>query len=443
MKKKILILTASPQRDSEIDSLLADKLRALDNEVWIKPCLREGRDAVLDIKPNVVVMPPIRNIYSRDFCNQCKDWGIGVVTRHTEPSIAWEDYKAISGKERATIMGHFAYNADVEIVWSEDEAQILKTRRCHFPIIPVGAFVADIYKQSGFDEKFMSREQFNSKHKFDGNKKTILLSSAWGFIDSSPDLAIDGQRDASNDEKGRVIWIDMAKQLHSKLGEKYNILITLHPSVVIDDYKKELEPLGLEIDTESTAVELLKNCDVLVHAGSTMSVEMHLLNKPAFQFGDVNNLVGSNWWQRSDAAISKVSPHCDSIDNLIESLDSFPPESNARLDAIKELEEGRYGKMDGKATEHTAEIVNKITGEFKYCWPHAPHNYTQPLIRKTPTDVIAQSECGICKRTFAIVRDSWVKELLSFLPLTDEQKNINRDSLCPHCGCRFFRKAEQ
>ncbi len=441
-KKKVLILTASPQRDSEIDVLLKDNLVKLGNEVWVRPCLREGRDAVLEIEPDIVVMPPIRNPYSRDFVNQCKDFGCGVVTRHTEPSIAWEDFKAIDDFNKAQIMGHYKYNVDVEVVWSEDEVQILSKRQSHFPIKAVGAFVCDVYRQDDFDSKFLNRGAFCQKHKLDENKKTILLSSAWGFIDSSPDLSIDGQREVSEDEKGRCIWLDMAKDVHEKFKDKYNILITLHPSIGIDAYKAELEPLGLEIDTESTAVELLKNCDVLVHAGSTMGVEMHLLNKPAFQFGDVNKLKGANWWQRSDAAISRVSPHCESTSKLIEALDGFPDFSNANLETIKELEEGRYGKMDGKATERTAEIINELTGKFKYCWPHSPHDYTQLTVRKNPDDVIYMSQCGICKKSFVLVNQKWVSELLTTMSNGKINAPLPKDTLCPHCGARFYGRAD-
>ena len=324
------------------------------------------------------------------------------------------------------------------MVWSEDEAQILKSRNCPFPIIPVGAFYADIYKQDGFEEKFMSRGQFNEKHKLDNNKKTILLSSAWGFIDSSPDLAIDGQKEVSVDEKGRGIWIDMAKQVHAKFKDTHNILITLHPSIGIEHYKKELEPLGLEVDTESIAVELLKNCDVLVHAGSTMAVEMYLLNKPTFQFGDVNNLVGANWWQRSDAAISRVSPHCDNIEKLLESLNNFPTESNANLKTIDELEKGRYGNMDGKATERTAEVVNKLTGSFRYCWPHSPFDYTQLTIKKTPHEIVLGTTCGICKKQFTIINRKWLKETFAALGAKEAGENIPEDTLCAWCGARFY-----
>lgn len=434
---RVMILSASPQRDSEIDKLLSEKLTAIGNEVWIRPCLREGRSAVLEIKPDIVIMPPIRNVYSRDFANQCKEFGCAVVTRHTEPSIAWEDYKVIGIKDKAAIIGQFKYNVDVEIVWSEDEAQILRSRKTAFPVEPVGAFVADIYKQDDFDSKFPNREAFCEKHKFDKGKKVILLSSAWGFIDSSPDLQIDGQREVSVDEKGRGIWIDMAKQVYEKFKDKWNVLVTLHPNIGLDIYKSELEPLGIEIDTESTAVELLKNCDMLVHAGSTMGVEMHLLNKPAFQFGDVNNLVGSNWWQRSDAAISRVSPHCDSIEKLIEELDKSPDLSNANPETIKELEAGRYGNLDGKSIERTAEIVNKLEGTFEYCWPSSPHDYTQPLVRKDPDEIIRMSNCGICKKDFVILNKNLINKIMADYEIKGELPE-KYDTLCAHCGARFY-----
>ncbi len=391
----------------------------------------------MEIKPDVVIMPPIRNVYSRDFAGQCKEFGCAVVTRHTEPSIAWEDYKVAGAKDRAAIIGQFKYNVDVEIVWSEDEVQILRSRNTVFPVEFVGAFVADIYKQDDFDSKFISREAFCEKHKLDKDKKTILLSSAWGFIDSSPDLQIDGQREVSVDEKGRGIWIDMAKQVHEKFKDKWNILITLHPNIGLDFYKKELEPLGLEIDTESTAVELLKNCDMLVHAGSTMSVEMHLLNKPALQFGDVNSLTGANWWQRSDAAISRVSPHCDSIEKLIEELEKFPDTSNANPETIKELEAGRYGAMDGKASERTAEIVNKLEGSFKYCWPNSPHDYTQSLVRKDADDVLKVTTCGICKKDFVILNKNLINKIMADHEIKGKLPD-KYDTLCAHCGARFY-----
>ena len=45
---KILIFTASPMRDSIVDSLLTEELEKMGHEVSIRPCLREHRAAFED-----------------------------------------------------------------------------------------------------------------------------------------------------------------------------------------------------------------------------------------------------------------------------------------------------------------------------------------------------------------------------------------------------------
>ena len=58
---KIAILSASPRRDRYIDELFKRKLEAKGHEVWVRPCLREGRKSVLELEPDVCIVPPIRN----------------------------------------------------------------------------------------------------------------------------------------------------------------------------------------------------------------------------------------------------------------------------------------------------------------------------------------------------------------------------------------------
>lgn len=442
MKKKILILSASPQRDSVVDSLIADKLKAIGNEVWVRACLRQGRDAVLELEPNVVVLPPIRNVYSRDLVEQLKKWNIGVVSRHTEPSLEWADFKEMTPVEKMEILGRHAYEIDAELVWSSDEVQILSRRPYgDFPVIAVGAFMVDIYKSPEL-QRFPSKEIFNQKHKFSPDKKTLLLSSAWGFIDSSPDLSIDGQRECHNDREGREKWLEMAHLVHKRLSKNWNILATLHPSLGIDAYKEGLKDTDIEIDTESTATELLKNVDVLVHAGSTMAVEMHLLNKPAFQFGDVNNLTGANWWQKPSSVISKVSPHYTDPQKLINAIRRSSDKSNANPKTIKTLEEGRYGRMDGKASERAAQVINKIDGQFKMVWPDNTRNYDQPTVVADTATIVRPMFCGICKMPFGRVEKEWLDKLIKFLGVK-EPIEMGRNKLCPNCGSRYFDKEEQ
>jgi hypothetical protein len=302
--------------------------------------------------------------------------------------------------------------------------------------------MVDIYKSPEL-QNFPSREIFNQKHNLLSEKKTILLSSAWGFIDSSPDLSIDGQKACKNDQEGRKKWLEMAKLVCAKLSKKWNILATLHPSLGIDAYKEGLKDTGIEIDTESAATELLKNVDVLIHAGSTMAVEMHFLNKPSFQFGDVNNLTGANWWQRPGSAISQVSPHYTEPQKLINAIRRAPDKSNANPKTLKVLEQGRYGKMDGRATERAAKAINDIEGKFTMCWPDNTRNYDQPTIVGESNTILRDTLCGICKKPFYVVQPEWLSKFVRFVG-GKEGVAIPRDKLCPHCGARFFdREREQ
>ena len=54
---RILILTASPQRDAIIDRQLRDELSKRGHEVFIRPCLREGQESIPELQPDIVVVP--------------------------------------------------------------------------------------------------------------------------------------------------------------------------------------------------------------------------------------------------------------------------------------------------------------------------------------------------------------------------------------------------
>ena len=113
---KILSLSASPQRDKYIDMLFQHKLVEAGHEAWIRPCLRNGRDAILELMPDIVSLPPIRNPYSRDFSETCKKFNLGVVTRHTEPSCDEADWSRMDKMQQADICGRFPYGVDAEFV---------------------------------------------------------------------------------------------------------------------------------------------------------------------------------------------------------------------------------------------------------------------------------------------------------------------------------------
>jgi surface carbohydrate biosynthesis protein len=422
---KIVILTASPQRDKLIDRQLADELRKRKHEVFVEPCLRKGRDTILKIQPDVVVVPPVRNPYSRDFVETCKGWGIGVVTRHTEASCSWQDFNAMDNIDKQrNIIGLYPYEADLELVWGDDEAEILNRRGCGFPVKACGSFAVDIYHKN-LDE-FRGREAFNEKHGLDPKKSNLLIGSSWGFADSAPDLQIDEIKAYSKEDEGKQKYIELIQVL--KQEAKFNLILRPHPGIDIAEYKK----LGVPIDTESTATELLCNCDALIHSGSTMAIEAHLLGLPAYQYGDVNRKFTTNWFQTPNSPLSKVSPYLKDTDDIQVGMGS-----NADEKVLKELEDGRYGQMDGRATERAADEICKVTGSFKQCWPKAHRDYELPYIVKDMKNLFTPSQCGICKEPFYILNQSYFDKVKRMF--TDKPVELPEHMQCPHCSARLFR----
>jgi len=435
--KKILILSASPMRDKIIDEMIAEKLKGMGNEVKVAPMLRAGRQAVLEYQPDICVVPPIRNVYARDFAEELKRFRIGVVSRHTEPSCDWPDYKAMNQRQKIQILGVFQYVVDKELVWSADEADILNRRLSMFQTIAIGAVTCDPFFRQDIIKRERNRKKFNTKYKFSGKKKNLLIGAPWGFADSAPDLQINETEDAQKDTKARDRHLDMVCRVHKALGNKWNILMSIHPGVIEEPYKKVADKLGVPLDAESPSFYLKVNVDAIVHAGSTMAIGAHLLGIPAYQFGDVNAKDVNNWWGMPKAMISKVSPYCKSVKALIERLRGYKPRTNANLDTLKNLEKGRYGLMDGKATERVAMIINRIQGKFTPCWPRSPHDYTQPLLWRNLEKGVNKVPCKVCGGPMFVVQKVWLDKLRAEYDITQEIKP-KTETMCPHCGARNF-----
>ena len=428
---RILILTASPQRDMIIDRQLKDELTRRGHEVFIHPCLREGRKSILELKPDVVVVPPIRNPYSRDFVEVCMGWGIGVITRHTEASCSWQDFNAMDAVVRQRdILGLYQYQVNAEIVWGQDEAEILKRRGCGFPVVPVGSLATDAYFKKEIIEEFTNREVFAQKLGIDPQRKTVLIGSSWGFADSAPDLRIDEINNYSKEDEGRDHYIAFIKELKKKL--RWNIVLRPHPGIDITEYKKQLD---IPIETEMPAIEMLCNCDLLVHSGSTMAMEAHFLGIPAYQFGDVNRKFTNNWFQSPDSPLSKISPHITNVDDMLK--DEYKRESNADKDILNILAEGRYGLMDGKATNRACDIIEKVEGKFKVCWPKAHRDYDLPHIFKSTDKMTTRSLCNICGYPFHILNQSWADKFFNGFGIKPIE--MPEHLSCPNCGSRMFR----
>lgn len=436
MGKKILILSASPVRDKYIDEMIANHLRRKGHQVWVKQCLREGRKSVLEIQPDIAITPPIRNVYSRDFVENLKKWGIAVVSRHTEASCDWQDFKTLDEKQKADILGRWPYFVDLELVWGDDEAQILSQTGRKFPVLAVGSFSTDVYRNKDIKSMMRSREEHNQKYKFDPNKKNLLIASAWGFADSAPDLFIDDTEKAKKDNEGRDKYLDMINRIYANLKFEWNILITTHADVISEPYKE----LKLPLDTDSTMIEMLINSDALIHSGSTAAIGSHFLGIPAFQYGDVSAKKSDSWWGRADTALSKVSPYFKEPRELVSAISKSQRQSNANKDALKNLALGRYGKMDGKATERAAALISKLEGKFRYCWPDSTRDYSQLTILKDVQKILDGGHCRVCGKPFFVVKEDWLNMLSNATKIKRENLIPKFDMCCPNCGTRLVMK---
>ncbi len=469
---KFLILTASPTRDEIVDILIKEELEKFGHQVSVRPCLREGRSAIVDelnklilgeenpFIPDTVVVPPIRNPYSRDLVAVLKNWGLGVVSRHTEPSCDMKDFEKIVGQDKKDktsrameILGRYKYEVDCELVWSKDEAEILNTKRKYdFKTHSVGALTVDAYMRQDKIDKYKNIEEFRKKFNFD-EKPVLLVCSAWGFVDTAPDLHIDEVNEAKKDIEGMNRHLEMIKKL-DVLRKDWNILVTTHPGVIQEPYQDVCKKMSIPLDTESTSFYLKVHVDAFIHAGSTMAIGAHFLNKPAYQFGDINTKNANNWWADPESAISRISPYFKTPEELIEAINSYKPETNANSESLKELEEGRFGLMDGQATVRAAAIIDKVRGQFKFCWPKSSMDYSQLTLMKEERRLFTPITCGICGEEMAIVNESWTTQATQnfFTHLKDYLKGpIPPDVIqkiwapphgdaCPHCGARFFRQ---
>lgn len=465
---RILILSASPTRDQIVDSLISEELEKLGHEVSVRPCLRQGRPAITEeinkilnkedgFMPDIVVTPPIRNPYSRDMVEVLKGWGLGVVSRHTEPSCDKKDFEKILERDKAEgttrhmeIYGRYPYIVDAEIVWSQDEADILNKRNVPFKAHPVGAFTVDAYKREGVIAKHRNIEEFRKKYGFD-EKPILLICSAWGFVDTAPDLHIDDIDDAKKDTEGRNKHFEMIRKI-ATLRDKFNIIVSTHPGVVQKPYKELCKELKLSLDTESISFYLNIHVDAVIHAGSTMAVNAHLLNNPAYQFGDINAKDVDNWWADPESALSRVSPYFNTPEELRKALLSYEPGTNANKEALDELEKGRFGLMDGRATVRAAAIISKTEGKFALTWPKSTMDYSQLTIQRDPRRIYTPIRCAICGEEMAVVNESWLNQVTNhvlnvFGPYFKEQppQDVLRgmwepphQRACAHCSARFF-----
>jgi hypothetical protein len=158
--------------------------------------------------------------------------------------------------------------------------------------------------------------------------------------------------------------------------------------------------------------------DVLVHAGSTLGIEAHLCNIPAFSFhGLINQVPGHNY--------PHVSPDFEDAGELIGAIKGVElDKSNANLESVKLLEKEFYGTIDGKACERAVEKISSF--EIKpTCTPDVwPPDGEKEFYTPGVFKVIEQWTCECCHK----------------VSITKPGKDMIK---CPWCGIALAKAAPQ
>jgi surface carbohydrate biosynthesis protein len=348
---KIIIYTLTHQRDKYIDGLLAEQLRQYGHEVLIRNYILGARESICYEKPDAIIHPMVGGEYKIDTIEKCKDWGIEVIVRRGEAGQGREQFNALDDNRKKIILGNWDYSpyVDLELVWGQEFADIISEQ---------GWMPASKIKACGafaFDPYFLP----DCKRVKKSGKKTILFATGFSTADSLPDYCETGLPEGSDYHKelhkihsdARKVWLDAIDKLVDGYSDVYDFELKVRPGESVKVYTDKV-PSCVKVHPEnSPSSEVLRNVDVLVHSGSTLAIEAHLLDIPSFNFFNVN----------PDPLLAKVSPSMDLYKELEFSLRRAVKNNHSNIlkPVYRQLQDHLYGEIDGRACERAAGFVHE------------------------------------------------------------------------------------
>lgn len=415
---KIAILTLTGQRDRFIDNILAEKLRFYGHDVNVRNYIYAARETICYEKPDIVVHPFPGGQYKYDFIKLCKEWGIEVIVRRGEAGMGREEFEKLDKNRRSIILGNWDYSpyVDLELNWGQEFVDIIVEQGYMPPrkLKVCGAFAFDPYFP------------LNHKNLRNDQQRTVLFATGFSTCDCRSEYCELGISEGSDyhkeiyaiHRKARDMWISAIKDLVHWFGLNWRFELKVRPGEMEEEYVKELPDVVKIHPQTSSSSEVLKNIDILVHSGSTMAIEAHLLDIPSFNFCNVN----------PDLLLSQVSPMLDTYKELEWNLArAVLGQSNINEGVYNELQEHLYGKIDGKACERAAGFIHehikdkRIKTDIPNTWPKTTdyHEDKENIhLEKQEGDVLWL--CLGCRNSYF--------------------SKICKLTRCPYCGLQIERK---
>lgn len=400
---KIAILTLTEQRDKAVDTRLAEALTALGHETMIRSFATAGCDCVCFEKPDAVIVPMVGSVQKLDFVKRCREWGIAVIVRRGEAGAAREVLAGMDAERRKVIVGDYDYApfVDLELTWGPEFSDILAEakRMPRGKIVPCGPFTLD----ACFNRPKVHRAP---------GRRTLLFATAWSGADDDPaytecGVAADSplQRQMyDRHRKGRDEWLRIIKYVYMTKSHKYDLLLKVRPGESTAEYIRTVGRYAKVLPYEFPSADAILMSDCVIHAGSTMAVEAHLLGVPTINYTNCN----------PDPQVAEVTIQCSDAGELTAALSHMKwGQSNIDPEKLAWLQEHLYGELDGQACRRAAQAVDKLIKarvrprgknaaprpNIPGKWPHIA-TYENPGVSATPVSGWIRLACMSCHGMF-------------------------------------------
>lgn len=412
---KIVFLTLTGQRDKLVDKRIADFLRAKGHEVYVHNYASAATQSIPYLKPDVIIHPMAGADYKLNFLKYCKEWGCVNIVRRGEAGASRESLAKMDKDRQMITIGMEDYSSyvDLELVWGQEFKDVLVERK-KMPenkLKVCGAFAFDLY----FLPQYWPAVNLTPH-------KSVLFATGWSCADGMPDLVECGLPEASDYQgvlyrrhrEGRDLWIDSIKKLIQNLPPRYfDFALKVRPGERTDEYRKAFGSSVRIYPEVHPAIDALRQCDVLVHTGSTMAIEAHLLRRPTVNFHNIN----------PDELLASVSPKVETYEELkafLETVDITKPNINEQV--YQKLQYHLYGKIDGHACENAANHIHDYIRDLKVEthipdeWPKDAR-YLEEGIHIVKGDGDRRWKCPCCKNDYSALPEFMITK-------------------CPFCGMR-------
>ena len=415
---RIGIFTLTEQRDKVVDNLLAEHLRNMGHEVHVHNYIMAIRQSIPYFKFDLVVLPMVGAQFKYDVAQKCHEWGIKVVIRRGEAGASRESFEKMSSDRQTIILGNWDYApyVDMELVWGSEFADLLadKTNMPRNKIRTCGAFAFDSYKEL-------------DRRPHDG--KTVLWATGFSAADSQVEYCECGLPEKSEfhevlyktHRSERDKWITAMRRMKAKYPD-WRFLLKVRPGEKTTEYREKVGDVVEVLDQRAHAPDVLPVCDLVIHSGSTLAIEAHLLGIPTIGYRNIN----------PDPMVSDLSPQIDNYSSM-EFYANTCIEGGSNLDtrALEKLEDHLYGRIDGNATLRAARYIqNEVIlnpnfhDTFKVVpdqWPREPKYWDdQDHIHLKPTNGCLSWLCPCCQNGYYV----------------DKYQSMAK---CPYCGMTIMQ----